>query len=107
MEIVTNKVGARIEEKSLGDYLAQFDRDVHHHIIEQLNRDDVDGCVHFINMQMDSSAHGSKSSLIYGPGCTRKTLEECLEGHLHDLPSQRQYPTMFYRKASTDEAHSG
>ncbi len=63
-----------------------------------LARKDVDGMVVFENIQMDSSAFGRRTSMIYGSGCTYKKPEDCEGQHLNDLPSQRQYPQYLYRK---------
>lgn len=63
-----------------------------------LAREDVDGMIVFENLQMDSSAFGRRTAMIYGPGCTYKKPEDCEGQHLNDLPSQRQYPQYVYRK---------
>lgn len=50
------------------------------------------------NAIIDARDFGASTSMIYGPGCTYKTLADALAGHLYDLPSLRQYPQAYYRK---------
>ena len=49
----------------------------------------------FRNQDMWASQMGATSLLCVGPNCTYKTPEGCEGHHLHDLPSQRQYPQAF------------
>ena len=48
------------------------------------------------NLNLESSGCGARSALKVGPGCSVPTLEEALQGHLYDLPSQRQYPVAYW-----------
>lgn len=84
--------------KSLGDYLALFDAEVRPKIVEMLARDDVAGAIGFENVNMSSSRCGERTSVIYGPGCTYKSLDDVKGKWLYDLPSQRQYPQYAYAK---------
>jgi len=90
--------------KSLGDYLGLFDAEVRPQIVEMLARDDVEGAIGFENMQMGSSQMGARTSVIYGPGCTFKSVDDVKGKHLNDLPSQRQYPRYVYSKDVAFEA---
>ena len=56
----------------------------------------------FQNITMDSSQFGAETVVAIGPTMTYKTLAEIEGRHLHDLPSQRQYPQEF-----VDLAHPG
>lgn len=98
MNEIRNPISGKLTEKSLGDYLALFDKEVHAAILERLNRKDVDGVVCFVNLDFSSSQFGHRTALIYGPGCTYKTLEETAAGHLGDVPSRFQYPQEYYQK---------
>jgi hypothetical protein len=40
--------------------------------------------------------------MIYGEGCTYTTLDECLDGHLGELPSTFKYPVHYYVKPVVD-----
>ena len=53
------------------------------------------GLVLFRNNNFDSSGFGCSSVVAIGPTCTYKTVEDCEGAHLHDLPSQRQYPELY------------
>lgn len=46
----------------------------------------------FVNHDFNSSQFGAWTCMVIGPGQTFATLEEVDGKHLHDLPSQRQYP---------------
>lgn len=97
-------VSGRLTEKSLGNFLGLFDQEVRPAIIERLAREDVDGVVCFTNIALDSSQCGHRTAMIFGPGCTYKTIEECAAGHLGDVPSRFQYPQEFYLKAPAVKA---
>lgn len=84
--------------KTREEFYALMDTPLHPILDERLARTDVSGIVCYENLQMDSSQCGSRSAVIYGPGCAATTLEAALARHLNDLPSQRQYPVAFYVK---------
>ena len=54
----------------------------------------VDAVVMYGNLDLCSSRLGDRSVMLVGSGCTY-SLDKALEGHLNDLPSQRQYPVMY------------
>jgi hypothetical protein len=63
--------------------------------IEKILRDKfptAEYAVLFVNLDMNSSQFGKWTVLPIGPDQTFKTLAEVQDGHLNDLPSQRQYP---------------
>ncbi len=72
-------------------------------IEERINRlaRKADYLVVFENQQLDSSECGRRQVLGVGPGFTCETLEAAAEGHLNDLPSQRQYPVSYVDCRST------
>lgn len=83
---------------TLEGFLAQFDESVHEAVASRLLKDGVDGVVMFENVTFDSSQCGARSALPYGPGCSTLKVLPGPEEHLHDLLSQRQYPTAYYAK---------
>lgn len=83
---------------TLVDVLALFDASAHENIINVANREGVDGVVIFENVNLDSTACGSRTACIFGPGCTIKTIEQVDGMWLNDLPSQRQYPQSYWKK---------
>lgn len=86
-----------IKEVSKAEFLALFDLSVHDKIEQSIVLNRAVAVVCFENPTMDSSAFGSRTALCVGPGCTYKTPEEVDGKWLNDLPSQRQYPTAFFR----------
>lgn len=67
-------------------------------VTQNAAREDVDGVAVFEVRNMDSSARGNKSFLIYGPGCTYKTLDAIAKGVLGDTPSRHAYPIAYWSK---------
>jgi hypothetical protein len=102
--VIKNPISGPLEELALLKFLERFDESVHTQILERFNRKDVDGAVLFENIQLDSSNLGKRTACIYGPGCTYETLEKISQGWLNDLPSQRQYPVAYVRKADLTQA---
>ena len=98
MSDIRNPISGKLTEKSLGDFLALYDPEVHAAIIERLNRRDVSGVVSYENLDLCSSQCGHRTALIYGPGCTYKTLDEAAAGRLGDVPSRFEYPREYYAK---------
>jgi hypothetical protein len=62
-------------------------------------RHDVEGVMAFRVEQLDSSQAGHMTFLIYGPGCTYKTVDEIAAGRLGDVPSRFAYPFAYWSKA--------
>jgi len=63
----------------------------------------VSHLVVFQNVTLDSSHLGDETILAIGPKMTYKTLAEIEGRHLHDLPSQRQYPQAYVDLANPNE----
>jgi hypothetical protein len=87
-----SRLTTKPEEKSLGNFLAQFDRTTHASIIEQLARDDVDGAVCYI-----SACETLKVSRVYGFGCAYTTLDRMLDMDAV-LDGRSLIPRFYYRK---------
>lgn len=78
-----------------------IDEDLHVKLDNLLAQPGYDGFVICQNQQLDSRARGHITAVSFGPACTLKSIETIPEGwHLHDLPSQREYPIGYYRKES-------
>lgn len=75
--------------------LKLFDESTHADLRRLAKRPDVSHLVVFENRQLDSSRAGDRTAVIIGPGCSYKTLDAVRGLHLHDLPSQRQYPASY------------
>lgn len=90
---ITNAKAATLEE-----FLALFDADLHSVIAGLLAREDVAGIVCYECLMFGSSNLGHRTAVIYGPACTSPNLEFSLAKHLNDLPSRREYPTVYYVK---------
>lgn len=71
-------------------------------LTRMLQREDVDGIVVFRNQQMDSSAFGHATFMIYGPHCTYNAPPEP-NTFINDLPSQREYAVAYFPKPTGDE----
>ena len=59
---------------------------------------DTVGVVLFRNEDMWALHCGASSNMRVGTTCTYKTIEECENRHINDLPSQRQYATAYVRR---------
>ena len=100
--IITNQ-----REVTREQFMELFAENVRPVFNRNLDRPDVLGIVCYENLQMDSSAFGQRTAMIYGPKCSYKTLETTLAGHLDDLPSQRQYPTAYHVKVAAGSGGNG
>lgn len=65
---------------------------------------DAQALVCFTNMDFWASAFGRQTVMVVGPSCTYKTVQEVEGQHLHDQPSQRQYPTHW---VAAEDFHAG
>jgi hypothetical protein len=81
-----------MKEITFDELLAQFDPTVHPDLQRIARQPGTTHLVVFENRQMDSSACGERTACVVGPSRTLTTLEAAYQHHLHDLPSQRQYP---------------
>lgn len=86
-----------LKELTREAFFALFDLDVHSQLENQLTRPGVEALVVFECQQMDSSSFGNRSALVVGKPFTYKSVADCEGKWLKDLPSQREYPTSFYR----------
>lgn len=75
------------------ELLAMADPDVRDKVANLFQ--DAVGVVVFECLDMWSPQLGSRTFMCYGPGRTYQTIEEIAQGHLGDLPSQRQYPVAY------------
>lgn len=71
-------------------------------LTRMLQHDDVNGIVVFRNQQMDSSAFGHVTFMIYGPHCTYNAPPEP-NTFINDLPSQREYAVAYFPKPTRKE----
>jgi hypothetical protein len=85
-------------EISRAEFIGLFDHSAHGQLAALLDRPGVLGIVCFENLQLDASHAGDRTAVVYGPGCTYKTLEDVLGGHLGDVPNQIKYPTQHHEK---------
>ena len=56
---------------------------------------DATHAVLFVNLDFNSSKFGAWTVMVIGPNQTYKELADVEGSHLHDLPSQRQYPVAY------------
>jgi hypothetical protein len=83
-----------MKQLNKAEFLELFDPSIHQAILDNMKRyPDATAMVCFENLQLDSSRCGARSALVVGPSNTFKSVEFCQGKWLHDLPSQRQYPT--------------
>lgn len=94
-----NMIGGEIRQLSMAEYLALFDESVHGAIKARFEMSGVHGSICCENLQMDSSAFGAKTAMIYGPGCTFNSLRHAaINVRLGTVPSVFQYPVAYYTK---------
>jgi len=87
-----------VKQKTFKELLTDFDPSVHGLLEDKMVGSHVEGMIVFENIQMDSSAFGDRSAVIYGPSCTLKSPADVDGKWLGDLPSQRKYPVYFVPK---------
>lgn len=80
------------------ELLKMFDPRVHDAMKANFGRMDVEGIVVFECLDVDSPHFGKRTALIYGPGCTYKTLMPLAEGCLRNIPETSLYPTFYAEK---------
>ncbi len=77
---------------------ADLDTDLGDRIKQMLERPDVTGMCIYEVLQMDSSAFGCRSAMIFGPGCTSPDAEHATQNHLGSVPSRFAYPKYIHLK---------
>jgi hypothetical protein len=97
-----NPVAGKLEKlEELGDLYDYLKADAEH--AEKLRNvlaahPNAEGLVIYECLQMDSSELGRRTTMVVGPGCEgAESIEKASQGHLYDLPSQRQYPRAYYK----------
>lgn len=56
------------------------------------------GVVCYEVLQMDSSQYRHRQFMLFGPGCTYKTIDQAAAGRLGDTPSRFAYPVAYFEK---------
>lgn len=88
-----------VKQLTWAEFIAQFDESIREAIIRARNREGVVGVAALQCEVMDSSRFGVKTALIYGPGCTYKTVMEMLAnpGGIYPtgLPSSASFPISY------------
>ena len=81
------------------DFIKQYDPSVHIAIARNRGKEGVTGVVTLQCEVMDSSRCGELTAMIYGPGCTFKTVDDMLKlpGGVYPtgLPSSAAFPINF------------
>lgn len=83
---------------TLPELMDLADPEVHDSLAGMINRHDVAGICVYECLDLGSPEIGQKSFMVFGPGCTTKTIEECYKGHLGDVPSRFRHPVAHYLK---------
>jgi hypothetical protein len=90
---------SKAKKLSWAEFVAQFDSSVQDALAANRKKPDVAGIACLECQVMDSSRFGTRTALIYGPGCTFKTLEqmEDLQGgvYITGLPSSAAFPVSY------------
>jgi len=85
----------KIPRVSMKDFLEKFEPEIRPAILDVRKRDGVAGVAGLKCEVMNSSRFGLLTALIYGPGCTFKTLEEMTERnggvYITGLPSSASF----------------
>ena len=97
-------------EQAAIDYHTKKDKEAWEHdrvMAEALARlrctQDTVALVEFQNVDMWSSQMGSNTALAVGPNHTYESVQAVEGHHLHDLPSQRQYPQCYTEDMPTED----
>ena len=89
---------------SIDEYLDLFEPEIHDAIRESLAREGVVGAVSMVNQVFDSGRFGLRSSMVFGPGCAFKSIEQIEEQakpggiYLTGLPSSASFPEGYVEK---------
>lgn len=84
------------------EYLRLFDPSVRDAVRASLQRPGVAAAICYEVLDMCSSQHGRRTSMICGPGCTY-TLEQGLSHRLGDVPSRFAYPIHYTVVPTTED----
>jgi hypothetical protein len=88
-----------VTKLSWPDFLKQYDKEVHDALATVRKHEDVTGVVTLQCEMMGSSRFGMLTAMIYGPGCTFKTVDDMLKlpGGVYPtgLPSSASFPINF------------
>ncbi len=94
-----NAIGGDIVKVGYYELLRLASPEIEHLIMAGCTRKGADGYAVFRVEQMDSSAYGKISFMLFGPGCTYKTIDEVAGRHLGQTPSQFAYPFAYWSKS--------
>ena len=86
----------RIDKEQL---LELFDETTHDRLLTALQRGEVHGFIVYQNDNFSSRSFGARSAVMFGPGCTFKSVSQSARW-LNDLPSQRQQRKCYFIKAA-------
>jgi hypothetical protein len=88
-----------VKKLSWQEFIAQYDPSVHDAISANRKKAGVDGVATLQCEVLDSSRCGILTALIYGPGCTYKSVDKMLEIpsgiYTTGLPSSAAFPINF------------
>lgn len=98
MAALKNMLGGSVDQVSWDILINMVSEDHQRRLTDMAARHDVEGVTAFRVEQMDSSAYATLHFLIYGPGCTYKTIEVLAAGRLGDVPSRFAYPFAYWSK---------
>ena len=88
-----------VTKLSWEEFLKQYDSSIHEAITFKRGKKGVTGVVTLQCEVMDSSRCGQITAMIYGPGCTFKTVDDMLKlpGGVYPtgLPSSASFPINF------------
>lgn len=93
-----NDVSGEITVTVWNDVLKMADQTLRDQLTAMATGDGVAGVMVYECIDLSSKRLGHKSFMIFGPGCTYKTIEEAAAGRLGDVPSRFQYPKYVWLK---------
>ncbi len=93
---VRNAISGTIKKIPWSTLIVMFDASVRDQIVALSNRPHVEGLMVYQCLQLDSTMAGQCAAVIYGPGCTFKTLDHAAQSRLGQVPSQFQYPVAYW-----------
>ena len=94
-----------VKKLSWSEFIAQFDESVRDAIAVSRKKDGVDGVVMLVNHVFDSSRFGDKTAMVYGPGCTYKSLQVIRDQrcgvYITGLPSSASFVESYTEEVPT------
>lgn len=92
-----NMISGEVKQIGKAEFWALFSPTAQDALAEKAAQEGVSGFVCYECLQMDSTHHGKRAAIAFGPSCSARSEGEALEvfPRLGSLPSNFQYPVSY------------